>query len=166
MPRVRWCGYNNLKMQVTDIFLGLGRDRLDQLLRTVSIGRLKTYQLFDRLKLRLHMNKLNSETLRNAAPRIWTRIEQRDEEFTAELAQAILISHFEMIKAVLNHLGVPHEEGSFSKDTDVAALLKDGWQQSAWTQFQETYSPAALLFYLNHLGWEVADAQEVFAPAA
>lgn len=166
MPRGRSCGYNDLKMQVTDIFLGLGRERLDQLLRSVSIGRLKTYQLFDRMKFRLHISKLNSETLRNCAPRIWTRIEERDEEFTAELAQAILISHFEMIKAVLDHLGVPHEEGFFAKDTDVKALLKDGWQQSAWTQFKETYSPAALLFYLNHLGWEVADSKDVFAPAA
>src|SRR3569832_1565965 len=106
-------------MQVTDIFLGLGKDRLDQLLRSISIGRLKTYQLFDRMKTRLHMSKLNSEALRHAAPRIWTRIEDRDEDFTAELAQAILISHFDMIKAVLNHLEVPHEEGFFSKDTDV-----------------------------------------------
>ena len=111
-------------MQVTDIFLGLGQDRLVQLLRSVSIGRLKTYKLYDRMKTRLHLNKMNSEVLRNAAPRIWARIEERDEEFTAELAQAILISHFDIIKAVLDHLGVPHEEGFFSKDTDVAALLK------------------------------------------
>ena len=153
-------------MQVTDIFLGLGQDRLVQLLRSVSIGRLKTYKLFDRMKTRLHMNKLNSEALRLAAPRIWTRIEGRDEEFTAELAQAILISHFDMIKAVLDHLGIPHEEGFFSKDTDVAALLKDGWQDSAWSAFREKYAQAPLLFYLNHLGWEVAEQKEVFAPAA
>ena len=153
-------------MQVTDIFLGLGQDRLEQLLRSVSIGRLKTYQLFDRMKTRLHMSKLNSEALRHAAPRIWKRMEERDEEFTAELAQAILISHFDMIKAVLDHLGIPHEEGFFSKDTDVAALLKDGWQESAWTQFHDKFSPAPLLFYINHLGWEVANSTEVFAPKA
>ena len=151
-------------MQVTDIFLGLGQDRLEQLLRSVSIGRLKTYQVFDRMKTRLHMNKLNSEALRHAAPRIWKRMEERDEEFTAELAQAILISHFDMIKAVLDHLGIPHEEGFFSKDTDVAALLKDGWQESAWTQFQDKFAQAPLLFYINHLGWEVANSTEVFAP--
>jgi hypothetical protein len=118
------------------------------------------------MKTRLHMNKLNSEALRHAAPRIWTRIEERDEAFTAELAQAILISHFDMIKAVLDHLAIPHEEGFFSKDTDVAALLKDGWQESAWAQFQKTYAPAPLLFYINHLGWEVANSTEVFAPTS
>ena len=153
-------------MQVTDIFLGLGQDRLAQLLRSVSIGCLKTYKLYDRMKTRLHLNKMNSEVLRNAAPRIWTRIEERDEEFTAELAQAILISHFDIIKAVLDHLGVPHEEGFFSKDTDVAALLKDGWQDAAWTAFREKFAQAPLLFYINHLGWEVASQTEVFAPTA
>lgn len=153
-------------MQVTDIFLGLGQDRLAQLLRSVSIGRLKTYKLYDRMKTRLHLNKMNSEVLRNAAPRIWSRIEERDEEFTAELAQAILISHFDIIKAVLDHLGVPHEEGFFSRDTDVAALLKDGWQDAAWIAFREKFSQAPLLFYINHLGWEVANQTEVFAPTA
>ncbi len=153
-------------MQVTDIYLGLGKERLDDLLRSVSIGRLKTYQLFDRMKMRLHVTKLNSETLRKAAPRIWTRVEERDEAFTAELSQAILISHFDMIKDVLDHLAIPHEDGFFSKDTDVAALLKDGWQQSAWEAFREKYPKAPLLFYINHLAWEVANAPEVFAPAA
>ena len=152
------------EMQVTDIYLGLGRDRLDALLRSVSIGRLKTYKLFDRMKMRLHVNKLNSEVLRKAAPRVWARIEERDEEFTAELSQAILISHFDIIKAVLDHLGVPHEEGFFAKDAEVATLLKDGWQTSAWEKFHTVYPPAPLLFYLNHLGWEVANAETVFVP--
>lgn len=29
-----------------------------------------------------------------------------------------------------------------------------------------TLRPAPLLFYINHLAWEVAKAEEVFAPAA
>jgi hypothetical protein len=153
-------------MQVSDIYLGLGQDRFEQLLRSVSMGRLKTYKLYDRMKLRLHLSKLNSETLRKAAPRIWTRIESRDEEFSTELSQAILISHFDIITNVLDHLGVPHEDGFFAKDTDVKALLKDGWQQSAWEQFREKFAKAPLLFYINHLGWEVAESKEVFAPAA
>jgi hypothetical protein len=153
-------------MQVSDIYLGLGQDRFEQLLRSVSMGRLKTYKIYDRMKLRLHLSKLNSETLRKAAPRIWTRIESRDEEFTTELSQAILISHFDIIVAVLNHLGVPHEDGFFAKDTDVAGMLKEGWQQSAWDAFREKFAPAPLLFYINHLGWEVANSKEVFAPAA
>ena len=153
-------------MVLSDIFLRMGREPFEQLLRQISISRLKTYQLFDRMKTRLHVTKLNSETLRKTAPRVWARLEERDEEFAAELAQAILISHMDMIKAVLDHLQIEHEDGFFSKDADLSAKLTEGWQQSTWNKFREAYPGPALLFYINHLGWEVANAQDVFAPAA
>lgn len=151
-------------MQLSDIFLGLGEDTFLQLMRSVSMGRLRTYQLFDRVKTRLHLHKLSSETLRKAAPRLYERLNDKDEDYATDLAQAILVSHLELIKAVLDHLGVPHEEGFFQKDADVSGYLKDGWQQEAWNKFQGTYSPAALLFYINHLAWEVAKAETVFLP--
>ena len=68
-------------------------------------------------------------------------------------------------KAVLDDLGVPHEEGFFAKDADVSGYLKDGWRQRAWEKFRGAFPPAALLFYINHLAWEVAKAEDVFAPA-
>src|SRR5579862_244733 len=151
-------------MQLSDIFLRLGPDNFQQLLGLVSIGRLKTYQLFDRVKTRMYLNKLNSETLRKAAPRVWARIEEHDEDFASDMAQAILVSHLDMIRAVLDHLAIPHEDGFFAKDADLSNQLKDGWQQQAWDQFHTTYPAPALLFYINHLGWEVAKAEEVFAP--
>ena len=58
-------------MQLCDIFLGLGEETFNRTLRSISMGKLKTYQLFDRLKTRLYLNKLNSETLRKSAPRFW-----------------------------------------------------------------------------------------------
>jgi len=67
---------------------------------------------------------------------------------------------------VLDHLGVPHEEGFFAKDADVSKFLTDGWQQAAWDKFHEAFPPAPLLFYINHLAWEIAKAEDVFAPAA
>lgn len=153
-------------MQLCDIFLRLGDENFQQLIRTVSIGRLKTYQLFDRVKTRLYLNKLNSENLRKATPRIWARIGEHDDDFAAELGQAILISHLEMIRAVLDHLGIPHEDGFFAKDADVAKYLKEGWQQETWDKFRASYSAPALLFYINHLAWEISKAEEVFQPAA
>src|SRR6202051_634300 len=153
-------------MQLSDIFLGLGEDTFQQLMRSISMGRLRTYQLFDRIKTRLHLHKLSSETLRKSTPRLWERLSEKDEDFSTDLAQAILVSHLEMIKAVLDHLGVPHEDGFFQKDADVSGFLKEGWQQDVWTRFQGTSSPAALLFYINHLAWEIAKAEQVFAPAA
>jgi hypothetical protein len=152
-------------MQLCDIFLRLGDDNFQQLMRTVSMGRLKTYQLFDRVKTRLYLNKLNSETLRKATPRIWTRIGEHDDDFAAELAQAILISHLDMIRAVLDHLGIPHEDGFFSKDAEMTQYLTDGWQQVTWDKFHAAYSAPALLFYINHLAWEVSKAENVFQPA-
>lgn len=153
-------------MQLSDMFLKLGEDNFQQLMRSITMGKLKTFQLFERVQIRLHLHKLNSETLRKATPRIWARIGEHDDEFAAEMAQVILISHMDMIKAVLDHLGIPHEEGFFAKDADVASYLKEGWQQQVWDQFHEKYSAAALLFYINHLAWEIAKAEDVFAPAA
>ncbi len=106
-------------MQLCDIFLRLGNPRFDELMRSISMGKLKTYQLYDRVKTRLHLAKLNSESLRKSAPRSWARLEERDDEFATDISQAILVSHLDMIKAVLDHLGVPHEEGFFAKDADV-----------------------------------------------
>jgi len=153
-------------MRLSDIFHSLGQDNFQQLLKLVSIGRLKTFQLYGRVKTRLYLNKLNSESLRKAGPRIWARIEEHDEDFATEVAQIILVSHLDMIRAVLDYLAVPHEDGFFSKDADLSAQLQEGWQQRVWDQFRTVYPPAALLFYINHLGWEVAKTEEVFAPAA
>jgi hypothetical protein len=153
-------------MQLCDIFLGLGEGRFEENMRSVSMGRLKTYQLYDRIKARMHVNKLNSETLRKAAPRVWARVVEHDDDFATDLAQAILVSHLDLIKAVLDHLGVPHEDGFFAKDAEVAGHLKDGWREEVWEKFHATFPPAPLLFYINHLAWEIAKAEDVFSPAA
>ena len=151
-------------MQLTDIYVRLGEERFAELLRSISVGRLKTFQLFDRIKTRLRMTKLSSESLRKAAPRLWARLDEREEEFSTELAQAILISHMDMIQAVLNHLGIPHEEGFFAKDADVAGFLKPGWEKEVWDKFHTAYPAATLLFYLNHLRWETLKSEDVFVP--
>lgn len=152
-------------MQLRDVFLRLGEEQFQQSMRSISLGRLKTYQIYGRFKTRLYLNKLNSETLRKSAPRAWARIGEGDEEFAADVAQAILVSHLDMIKAVLDSLGIPHEEGFFAKDTDVSSYLKEGWQQQVWEKFHVSFPPAPLLFYINHLAWETTKADEVFTPA-
>jgi hypothetical protein len=149
-------------MQLSDIFLRLGEETFGQLLRSISMGKLKTYQLFDRLKTRLYLHKLNSETLRNSAPRSWARLQEKDDEFATEISQAVLVSHLDMIQAVLNHLGVPHQEGFFEKDADVSGYLKEGWKEDVWQKFRDSFPPAALLFYINHLAWEVLKTEDVF----
>jgi hypothetical protein len=154
-------------MQLCDVFLGLGEENFHALLRVVSIGKLRTYHLYERLKARAHLAKLNSESLRKASPRLWKRMaEERDDEFATDIAQAALVSHLDMIVAVLNLLGVPHEDGFFAKDADISQHLSDGWQQRAYDAFQDKYPKPALLFYINHLAWEVGKAEVIFKAAA
>lgn len=152
-------------MRLSDIFLTLGEPAFQQLIRSVSIGKLKTYQLYERVKLRFHLGKLNSETLRKAAPRLWARIADHDEEFAADISQVVLVSHLDMIVDVLNLVGIPHEDGFFAKDLDAKDNLTEGWQQRVFDTFRGKYNEAVLLFYINHLGWELIKTTEVFQPS-
>ncbi|MGH9674587.1 MAG: hypothetical protein ACRD44_15515 [Bryobacteraceae bacterium] len=152
-------------MTLPEVFQALGEDAFRQQVRSISIGRLRSYQLLDRLKTRCHLAKLNTETIRKAAPRLWARLAERDEDLAADLSQAILVSNLEMIRAVLDFLGVAHNDGFFDKDDSVQAQLTEGWQQRAWDQFHKIYPEPVLLFYLNHLACEVLKSDEVFSPA-
>jgi hypothetical protein len=153
-------------MHLCAIYEGLGNQAFYDLLRSVSLGKLKTYQMFERLKIRLRLTKLNSETLLKSAPRHWDRIvAEKDEEFATELAQAILICHMDLIVDVLNFLQIPHEEGFFAKDADVSALLTEGWQQRVWDRFSNERSKPVLALYLNHLSGEMAPDLPLFLPA-
>ncbi len=159
---LRW-----LFMQLADIFLGLGEEPFTQLVRSISLGKLKTYQMYERIKTRLRVTKLNTEALKKVAPRCWERLSQPgNEEFTLELSQAILISHMDMIKAVLDEVGIPHEEGFFAKDLDASKYLTDGWQKRVYTKFKGVYPDGLLLFYINHLGWELLKTTEIYLPQA
>lgn len=154
-------------MELHAIFQGLGDSRFRELLGQISMGRLKTYQLFEPLKVRTHMHKLNAESLKKAAPRLWQRIVDGDEDLAAELAQSILVSRMAMVIEVLDFLGVPHHDGFFEKDTPLAGHLSDGWQQKVFLQFQDKYAAAIIAFYINHLAKEVSDGEAtLFVPEA
>src|SRR5216683_404291 len=105
-------------MQLSNVFVKLGEEGFAQLIRGVSIGKLKTYQMYDAFKTRAHLAKLNTENLRRAVPKFWARMSGGDEDFAKELAQVVLVSHLDMIKAVLDFTGIPHEDGFFAKDVD------------------------------------------------
>ena len=153
-------------MQISGVFLQLGEERLPQLLRGISIGKLRTYQLYERFKIRTHLAKVNTENLRKAAPRFWKRLQDQDEEFATDLSQSILIGHMEMIAAVLNFLGIPNEEGFFPKDLDAGRYLTEGWQSRVYEHFKTVYPEPLVLFYINHLAWEMAAEKTAFLPAA
>lgn len=153
-------------MQMCDVFRALGEDVFRQLVGSVSIGKLRTYQLYERFKVRAHLTKLNSETLRNAEPKFWARVEAGEEDFAIDLSQVFLLNHLGMIIDILNFLGIPHQDGFFDKDLKPQQYLTEGWQQRVFDQFSNKYRREILLFYINHLDWELNKTEQVFVPAA
>ena len=152
-------------MVLCEVYQKLGEAGFAQLVKGISIGKLKTYQLYDAFKTRTHVVKLNTEHLRNATPRLWARINENDEEFAKDFAQAVLVSHLDMIAAVLEFLGIPNQNGFFEKDLDASHYLTEGWAERAFEKFRGTYPEPLLLFYLNHLGWEMNGADQPFVPS-
>lgn len=153
-------------MQMCGVFMALGPDIFHQLVRGISIGKLRTYQVYERFKLRARLIKLNSEALRKAEPKFWARIEAGEEDFATDLSQVFLLSHLDMIVDVLNFLEIPNEQGFFDKDIKPEDYLKDEWQGRVFHEFSGKYSRELLLFYINHLDWELTKTDQVFMPAA
>ena len=153
-------------MQMCGVYKALGPEVFHHLVRGISIGKLKTYQVYERFKTRARLVKLNSEALRKAEPKFWARIEAGEEDFATDLSQVFLLSHLAMIVDILNFLGIPNEEGFFDKDLKPESYLQEGWQKSVYEKFAEQYPPQILLFYINHLDWELNKTEQVFLPAA
>jgi len=150
-------------MQLSEIYTGLGRDRFDEVLATVFMGSLKTFKVYDTFKIRTHLSKLNRERLKNAAPKLWTRIDQGDEDLAKEIAQGALVSHMDFVVEVLDFLEIPHDgHGFFDKDAEASEKLVDGWQARIYGEFREKYPEALVLLYVNHLDWEMAEPTAAF----
>jgi hypothetical protein len=159
--------YDNLgTMQMCGVFVALGPDVFQDLLRHVSMGKLKTFQIYDRFKVRARLAKLNSESLRKSHAKMWARLEAGEEDFATDLSQVLLISHLDMIIDVLNLLNIPHQDGFFDKDLKPEEYLTQGWQERVYREFAGKYPKSLLLFYINHLDWELTKADRVFLPAA
>jgi len=152
-------------MQVSEIFQALGEDGFREVLGTVTVSKLKTYQLYESLKARARLPKLNVAGLKKAMPRFWERIGEGDDELAGDLAQAVLVSNLDMIIEVLDFLGFQHHEGFFEQDLEAGDILKDGWRERALEHFQNDYPKPLLVFYLNHLAHETTNAEDLFTPA-
>src|ERR1017187_2710802 len=133
-------------MQLSEVYLALGEGGFGQLIRGISIGKLKTYQLYGAFKGSPHLAKLNTESLHKHIPRFWARLAEHDEQFAKDLAQTVLVSHLDMIVAVLDFLGVPHEGGFFNKDLNAKSYLTEGWAGRVFEKFSVVFSRAVSLF--------------------
>jgi hypothetical protein len=154
-------------MLLSEAFLNLSPEEFASLVRGISMGKLRTYQMFESFKVSARLAKLNTEAVRKALPRFRARLEEGDQDFARDLAQAILLSHLNLILDVLAFLGIPNENGFFSKNLDASPYLTPGWQQRVWDEFKGRYPAPALSLYINHLAWELDKQAGCFrAPAA
>jgi hypothetical protein len=153
-------------MELSEIYLDLGQDAFGRMVRGMSIGKLKTYQMYEGFKVRAHLAKVNTESLRKAVPRFWTRISEKDEEFAKELAQALLVSHLDLVTAVLDFQGIPHENGFFAKNMDPKPYFTEGWEDRVYEKFKTVFPDALLVFYINHLRWELLGAEQLYHPVS
>jgi hypothetical protein len=145
------------QMELSEVYVALGSERFGELLGQVSMGGLRTYKLFDSFKVHARLGKLNRERLRNAAPQLWERLQQGDQELARELAQGVLVSNLTFVVEVLDFLQIPHDGGGFfDKDGPVAEKLTEGWQKRVFEEFRARYPESLILLYVNHLDWELA----------
>ena len=59
-----------LSMEISDVYLGMGQDAFERLVRSISIGKLKTYQMYEGFKVRAHLPKVNTEAAAQVGPEV------------------------------------------------------------------------------------------------
>ena len=154
-------------MNLIDAYRALGQPRFETLADGVSMGALKTYSVYAGFKARSRLGKLNRQRLRRAAPNLWRRIADGDSGLARDFAQAVLVSNIAFVVNVLDFLEIPHDgNGFFDKDANPGEKLNDGWRQRVFDEFRGRHDEALVLFYINHLGWEMGRADEPFTGAA
>ena len=160
-------------MELAEVYVALGQDRTVRLARTISIGALKTYGVYEGIKIRSRLHKFNRQKLRAAAPKLWRRISSGDGGLARDFSQAVLVSNIPLIIEVLDLLEIEHDEnGFFAKDSDYSEQLSSNWPDTVSESVAGRYPEELVLLYINHLGWETGTLDEPFlgslaeAPAA
>ena len=150
-------------MELPEVFQGLGEARFEELVRGISIGRLRTYSIYDSFKIRTRLNKVNREGLRKAVPKFWARLGEGDNDLARELAQGVLVSNLNFVIEVLDFLEVPHDgSGFFQKEDALRDHLTEDWQARVLKEFSGKYPESLILLYTNHLSWEMDRSSALF----
>ena len=142
-------------MDLVEVYQVLGQERCKSLVRTVSISALKTFKVYEAIKVRSRLSRLNRMKLRAAAGKLWQRVADGDEDLARDLSQAVLVSNIPMIVEVLDYLEVEHDgNGFFSKDSDHSDKLSGDWPTRAFAHCKDRFDSDVVLLYINYLGWE------------
>jgi hypothetical protein len=65
---------------------------------------------------------------------------------------------------VLDFQGVPNENGFFAKNMDPKPYFTEGWEDRVYEKFRTVFPDAILVFYINHLRWELLGAEQPYHP--
>lgn len=144
-------------MDLVGVYSALGQRGCNKLVRTISIGALRTYGVYEAIKIRSRLHTLNRQKLRASSPKLWKRIADGDEALARDLSEGVLVSNIPFIVAVLDFLGIEHDgSGFFPGDTDSMNRLTPGWASKVFGEFSGRYPDDLVLLYINHLGWETS----------
>ena len=154
-------------MELTAVYEAFGSDRTCNLVRSVSLGALRTFGVYEAIKVRSRLRTLNRQKLRAVAPRLWERIKDGDAGLARDLSQAVLVSNIPLVVEVLDLLEIEHDgNGFFAKDGDYSSQLSDGWEQRVFEHCKDRFDTDLVLLYINHLGWEMEALAEPFLQPA
>ncbi len=150
-------------MELAAVYAALGEECSSRLIRKISIGATKTFGVYEEIKVRSRLRRLNRQALRTAAPRLWGRMANGDTHLAKDLSQGILVSNIPLVVAVLNDLGIEHDgSGFFDKDADYADQLVAGWPTRVLENHSEEHGRELVLLYINYLGWETESLDQPF----
>lgn len=151
------------EMDLAEVYEALGQERVAGSIGTISMGALKTFGVYQSLKVGSRLRKLNRLNLQRATGRLWQRVADGDTDLGRDLSQAVLVSNIPLVTEVLDCLELEHDgNGFFSKDSDHADKLTEGWAERAFAHCKDRFDQDLVLLYINYLGWETKALDEPF----
>ena len=150
-------------MDLAEVYSALGQEPAAKLVRSISLGALKTYGVYRELKIRSRLRRFNRKRLRAAAPKLWQRVVAGDDGLARDLSQAVLVSNIPLIVEVLDLLEIEHDGSGFlPKDADHSERLTPHWERRGDDEFKGRFPEELVLLYINHLGWETRTLDKPF----
>lgn len=150
-------------MDLAEVYEALGQERVVRTARSISMGALKTFGVYQALKVGSRLRKLNRSNLQRAARNLWQRVADGDTDLGRDLSKAVLVSNIPLVIDVLDCLELEHDgNGFFSEDSDHADKLSEGWAEKAFAHCKDRFDQDLLLLYINYLGVETEALDEPF----
>jgi len=107
---------------------------------------------------------VNTEVLAQVRARFWAGSPRERKTSLKTWPRQYWWSHIDMITAVLDFVGAPHENGFLRQENDPKPY-SPRLENRVLEKFRGQYPEPLLLFYINPLEWETLGAGEVYRAA-